>query len=184
LSRKTAEGTVIPEDLVVVGYVTGAYGIQGWVRIKPYSADADTLLQVKTWWIDKPDLHDVEMLEAKNHSGDVVAKLMGVADRDAAQRLKGTTVQVPRSRFPALSDDEFYWVDLIGLPVENLQGEAIGMVGSMMDNGVHPILQITPPGDPESGKAAAEILIPFVDQYVKSVDLAARKITVDWGLDY
>ncbi len=184
MSRKTAEGTAIPEDLVVVGYVAGAYGIQGWVRIKPYSDEADALLHAKTWWIDKPDLHDVEMLQAKNHSGDVVAKLMGIADRDAAERLKGATVQIPRSHFPALSDDEFYWVDLIGLTVENLQGELIGVVSSLMDNGVHPILQITPAADPAAEKAAPEILIPFVEQYVKTVDQAAKKITVDWELDY
>lgn len=184
MSRKTAEGTEIPEDLVLVGYVTGAYGIQGWIRVKPYSDDADALLHAKTWWVDKPELRDVEMMQARNHSGDVVAKLMGVADRDAAERLKGATVQIRRSHFPALSDDEFYWVDLIGLAVENLQGEQIGVVSSLMETGVHPILQIAPPVDPGSGKAEPDILIPFVDQYVKNVDQEARKITVDWGLDY
>ncbi|MDQ9171664.1 ribosome maturation factor RimM [Oxalobacteraceae bacterium R-40] len=185
MSRKTAEGTAIPEDLVVVGHVSGAYGIQGWVRIKPYSDDADALLHAKTWWIDKPDFHDVEMMQAKNHSGDVVAKLMGVADRDAAERLKGAAVHIPRSHFPALSDDEFYWVDLIGLAVENLQGEQLGVVSGLMDNGVHPILQVLPKqADPAAEKAAPEILIPFVDQFVKTVDQCAKKITVDWGLDY
>lgn len=174
----------VPDDLVLVGHVTGAYGIQGWVRIKPYSDDADALLHAKTWWIDKPELRDVEMMQAKNHSGDVVAKLMGVPDRDAAERLKGATVQIRCSHFPVLSDDEFYWVDLIGLAVENLQGEQIGIVSSLMETGVHPILQIVPLADPASGKAGAEILIPFVDQYVKTVDQAAKKITVDWGLDY
>jgi 16S rRNA processing protein RimM len=185
LSRKTAEGIPIPEDLVVVGYVSGAYGIQGWVRIKPYSDDADALLHAKTWWIDKPDFHDVEMMQARNHSGDVVAKLMGIADRDAAERLKGATVQIPRSHFPALSDDEFYWVDLIGLAVENLQGEQLGVISGLMDNGVHPILQVLPQqSDSSAEKAAPEILIPFVDQFVKTVDQGAKKITVDWGLDY
>lgn len=165
--------------------MSGAYGIQGWVRIKPYSDDADALLHAKTWWIDKPDFHDVEMMQAKNHSGDVVAKLMGVADRDAAERLKGAAVHIPRSHFPALSDDEFYWVDLIGLAVENLQGEQLGVVSGLMDNGVHPILQVLPKqADPAAEKAAPEILIPFVDQFVKTVDQCAKKITVDWGLDY
>jgi 16S rRNA processing protein RimM len=184
LSRKTAEGIPIPDDLVLVGHVTGAYGIHGWVRIKPYSDDADALLHAKTWWIDKPELRDVEMMQAKNHSGDVVAQLMGVADRNAAELLKGATVQIRRSHFPALSDDEFYWVDLIGLAVENLQGEQIGVVSGLMETGVHPVLQIAPPADSASEKTESEVLIPFVDQYVKHVDRAARKITVDWGLDY
>jgi 16S rRNA processing protein RimM len=178
----------IPDDLVLVGYVTGAYGVKGWVRIKPYSADADALLNAKTWWLDKPELRDVDMMQAKIHGEDVVAQLMGVAGRDAAEALKGTAVQIRRSHFPPLSDDEFYWIDLIGLAVENLQGESLGTVKDLMDNGAHPILRVAvqqPQGSVQgSDKAPQEMLIPFVDQFVKTVDQAAKKITVDWGLDY
>lgn len=170
----------IPEDLVLVGHVAGAYGLQGWVRIRPYSADADALLHAKTWWLDKPDMRDVTRMQVREHSGDIVAQLMGVADRDAAEALKGATVQVSRSHFPALDDDEFYWVDLIGMAVDNLQGEALGTVADMMDNGAHPILRVKPAADDN----AQEMLIPFVDQFVIKVDRAARKITADWGLDY
>lgn len=174
----------IPDDLVLVGYVSGAYGLQGWVRIKPYSADADALLYAKTWWLDKPDFHDVEVMQSKDHSGDVVARLMGVAGREAAEALKGTSVQISRSHFPALADDEFYWVDLLGLAVVNLQGETLGLVKDMMDNGAHPILRVEVPTIPDLEKAQQELLIPFVDQFVKTVDRQAKKITVDWGLDY
>ncbi len=181
---KTAPGIKIPGDLVLVGYVSGAYGLNGWVRIRPYSSDADALLHAKTWWLDKPSLHDVEMMHAKVHGSDVVAQLMGVAGRDAAEALKGATVQISRSYFPPLSDGEFYWVDLIGLAVENLQGENLGFVKDMMDNGAHPILRVAVPEVPGLDKAAQEMLIPFVDHFVKTVDQKAKKIIVDWGLDY
>lgn len=184
MSDQTASGIPIPDDLVLVGYVSGAYGIHGWVRIKPYSADADALLSAKTWWLDKPDFHDVEMLQAKDHSGDVVARLMGVADRNAAEALQGATVQVSRKHFPPLSDDEFYWIDLIGLAVENLDGADFGSVVGLMDNGAHPILRVAVPQSADSDKKQQEILIPFVDRFVKTVDQAAKKITVDWDLDY
>jgi 16S rRNA processing protein RimM len=184
LSQQTVSGITIPDDLTLVGYVSGAYGLNGWVRIKPYSTDADALLHAKTWWLDKPALRDVDMLQAKYHSGDVVAQLMGVADRDAAEALKGAAVQIPRSHFPPLADDEFYWVDLIGLSVENLQGEQLGVVRDMMDNGAHPILCVVPPDVPGSDKPKQESLIPFVDHFIKTVDQKAKKITVDWGLDY
>jgi 16S rRNA processing protein RimM len=183
LSKTTSSGVVIPDDLVLVGYVTGAYGIQGWIRIKPYSADADALLYAKTWWLDKPELRDVDMMQAKIHGEDVVAQLMGVADRSAAEALKGTAVQIRRSHFPPLSNDEFYWIDLIGLAVENLQGESLGTVHDLMDNGAHPILRVTAPQAPGAEKTQ-ELLIPFVDRFVKTVDQEAKKITVDWGLDY
>lgn len=184
MSSKTASGVLIPEDLVLVGYISGAYGLNGWVRIKPYSTDADALLHARTWWLDKPEFHDIEMRQAKNHSGDVVAQLMGIAGREAAEALKGTAVHISRNHFPALSDDEFYWVDLMGLAVENLQGESLGLVKDMMDNGAHPILRVAMPDEPGLEKAQQEILIPFVEQFVKTVDQKNKKITVDWGRDY
>jgi 16S rRNA processing protein RimM len=186
MTQTNSSGVEIPSDLLVVGYVSGAYGLQGWVRIKPYSADADALLHAKTWWLGNPEqpaqLRDVDMMQSKPHSGDVVARLVGVGGRDAAEALRGTVVQISRKHFPSLGDGEFYWVDLIGLEVENLQGEHVGKVDGLMDNGAHPILKVSVPGDlPDTQK---EILIPFVDQYVKTVDKAANKIVADWGLDY
>jgi len=172
----------IPDDLVLVGHITGAYGLQGWVRIRPYSEDADALLHARTWWLDKPAMRDVEVMQSRIHTDDVVARLMGVADRDAAEALKGATVQVARSHFPALSDNEFYWIDLIGLEVENLQGQHLGSVRDLMDNGAHPILRVTPMAATED--KPQEMLIPFVEQFVITVDKAAKKITVDWELDY
>ena len=179
----TASGMPIPDDLVLVGYVSGAYGIHGWVRVKPYSSDGDALLAAKTWWLDKPDMHDVEMMQSKLHNDEVVARLMGVSGREAAEALKGATVHIRRSHFPALDNDEFYWVDLIGLAVVNERGESLGVVNDLMDNGAHPILRVEQPVA-EGQKPAPELLIPFVDQFVKTVDQAARLITVDWEADY
>jgi len=173
----------VPDDLVLVGHVTGAYGIKGWVRIKPYSTEADALLYAKTWWLDKPEFRDVDMLQAKIHGEDVVAQLMGVADRNTAESLKGAAIQIRRSHFPPLANDEFYWIDLIGLAVENLQGEHLGTVSDLMDNGAHPILRVVAPASQGNDKQK-EWLIPFVDQFVKTVDQEAKKITVDWGLDF
>ena len=181
-----SSGVEIPSDLVVVGYVSGAYGLQGWVRIKPYSAEADALLHAKTWWLGNPEqpqqLRDIDMMQSKSHSGDVVARLVGVGDREAAEAMRGNVVQISRKHFPSLDDGEYYWVDLIGLEVENLRGERVGKVDGLMDNGAHPILKVSvPAAEPDAQK---EILIPFVDQYVKTVDRAANKIVADWELDY
>ncbi|HAT29476.1 MAG TPA: ribosome maturation factor RimM [Janthinobacterium sp.] len=182
----SASGVQVPDDLVQVGYVSGAYGVAGWVRVTPFSDDADALLSVKTWWFDKPSLRDLDVKQVKLHGGDVVAQLLGVVGRDAAEALKGAAVQVPRSHFPTLSADEFYWSDLIGLTVQNLQGECLGQVADMMSNGPQSILRIAPVADPaaDAAEKAPERLIPFVAQFVIKVDKAAAMITVDWGLDY
>jgi 16S rRNA processing protein RimM len=186
---------VVPADLVPVGHITGAYGVQGWVRIHPYSAEASALLHVKTWWLGKSEIrseapsevHDVEKLEAKRHGDDVVARLMGIVGRDAAENLKGSVVQIQRSHFPALDNNEFYWLDLIGLAVENCQGESLGVVADLIDNGAHPVLrvvQVKTEDKVEKSSSAREYLIPFVEHFVPTVDQKNKKIIVDWGLDY
>lgn len=193
--RDDAGPEAVPADLIQVGYISGAYGIAGGIRVTPHSKDADALLSVKTWWLDKPALRPVKVRSAKYHSGDVTATLVGVSDRVPAEALKGATVQVSRADFPELPEDEFYWTDLIGMDAVNLQGEALGKVTDMMDNGAQSILRISPSSTsisqpaatdaPEVPEAApAERLVPFVDQFVKNVDRAARLITLDWGLDY
>jgi len=174
----------IPDDLVPVGYITGAFGVQGWVRIKPYAADASALLHARRWWLDKPELHDVDMRQSKMHVDEVVAQLVGVADRDGAEALKGTLVQISRRHFPVPDENEFYWIDLIGLSVENLQGEHLGTVNGLMESGAHPILRVSVHYSPGLETRQREILIPFVDQFVKTVDQAAKVIKVDWQLDY
>jgi hypothetical protein len=95
LTVKNASGVQVPDDLAQVGFVYGAYGVAGWVRIRPFSEDADALLKVKTWWLDKPGAHDVDVKHSKLHGGDVVAQMTGITDRNVAEALKGAAVSFP-----------------------------------------------------------------------------------------
>ena len=121
-------------------------------------------------------------MQVRAQGEDVVARLMGIEGRDAAENLRGATVQIRRAHFPPLGEEEFYWVDLIGHSVINLAGEPLGEVVGLIDNGAHPILRVQPPT--LSDKAAPEMLIPFVDQFVNKVDQLNRQMTVDWEKDY
>lgn len=172
----------MPADLVLVAHVTGAYGIAGWVRLKPYSSEADALLHAKTWWLDKPELHDVDVMQVRPQGEDIVARLMGVEDRNGAEALRGAAVQIRRAHFPPLDDGEFYWIDLIGHMVVNLAGETLGEVVGLIDNGAHPILRVAVPA--QGTEKAQELLIPFVDRFVTQVDQEAKVITADWEKDY
>jgi 16S rRNA processing protein RimM len=176
-----------PEDLVLVGHISGAFGLQGWVKIRPYSSNADALLDAPVFWLEAPNnagQREVKRLSSKIHGEDIVARLGEVDDRNAAEALKGTVVKVSRALFPALPDGEFYWVDLLGLSVENLEGEQLGVVRAMMDNGAQSILRVAGAEVPEAELIKHERLIPFVDQFVKEVDQQAKKIVVDWGSDF
>ncbi len=191
MTSGSAAGIPVPDDLVLVAHVSGAYGIAGWVRLKPYAPDAGALMHAKTWWLDQPALHDVDVMQVRTQGEDVVAHLMGIEDRSAAEALRGATVQVRRAHFPPLDDNEFYWIDLIGHAVVNLAGESLGVVAGLIDNGAHPILRVALPAPQthdgqgaHAGDKAQELLIPFVDRFVSRVDQAARVITVDWEKDY
>ena len=171
----------IPGDLVEVGHVSGAYGIRGWVRVHPYSAEAEALLTVRTWWLDLPVCHEVRVVLARWQGDEVVARFDGVNDRNAAEALRGAVVRISRGHFPSLEENEYYWVDLIGLSVFNLRGESLGIVKGLMDNGAHPVLRVDTVMPDGRNK---ELLIPFVSQYVTAVSREDRKITVDWERDY
>ncbi|APA84187.1 ribosome maturation factor RimM [Paraburkholderia sprentiae WSM5005] len=178
-----------PADAVEVGAIVDAYGLKGWVKVAAH-ADAgrggDALLSAKRWWLLKgQERKSAASLQAKTHSDSVVARLGGVADRDAALALRGTRVYISRSEFPTLEADEFYWIDLIGLDVVNLAGVRLGKVASMIDNGAQSVLRIEYPVIDKNGKpVAGERLIPFVGVFVKTVDQAAKQIVVDWEADF
>ena len=175
-------GIPVPDDLVLVAHVTGAFGIAGWIKLRPYSEEASALFHAKTWWLDKPELHDVDVLQLRAQGDDVVVKLLGIEGRDAAEALQGATVQIRRAHFPPLEDNEFYWIDLIGHTVVNSRGELLGDVCGLMDNGAHPILRVAVPAS--EGKKSTELLIPFVEHYVTEVDQEAKRIKVDWESSY
>jgi 16S rRNA processing protein RimM len=113
------------------------------------------------------------------HSGNVVIALDGIADRDQAEVLKGARILVGRNLFPKAESDSYYWVDLIGCKAINLQGESLGEVIEVNDNGAHGIIAL---GNPET-KVVIQ-LVPFVKEAVQSVDLPNKLITLDWQADW
>jgi 16S rRNA processing protein RimM len=175
-------GTDFPADAVEVGRVLGAWGIKGWIKVQPFAADAQALFSTKRWFLrpcEGPGLAPPPLLRVtqSREQGDfVVAGVQEVPDRNAAEALRGARVFVARSSFPTAGDDEYYWVDLIGCAVINREGVALGTVADLIDTGAHSVLRVV--------SADEERLIPFVAAYIDSVDLAARSMVVDWGLDF
>lgn len=118
----------------------------------------------------------LKITQAREHGGAVLAAAQEVPDRNVAEALKGARVFVGRSSFPTAAENEYYWVDLIGCAVFNRDGVALGTVSELLDTGAHSVLRAVQGED--------ERLIPFVAAYIDKVDLAARRIDVDWGLDF
>lgn len=160
-----------------MGHVSGPFGVRGWVKIHVYTEAIDSLFDYPVWWLGREgNWKEFRRLDGEVHSKGPVAQLEGVADRDAALALKGFQVAVSRSEMPEAEEDAYYWNDLIGLKVVNLQGESLGTVDSLFETGANDVLRVV---DGET-----ERLIPFVGHYVQDVDLKAGVVKVDWGVDY
>lgn len=183
------EPAELPADAVEVGRILDAWGIKGWFKIQPYSASPEALFSSKRWFLQPSERAGkgsfagtvrLSIKEAKDHADSVVANAHEIADRTAAEQLKGARIFVSRSSFPTPEEGEYYWVDLIGLAVVNREGVALGEVKDLLSTGPQTTLVLS---FEEAGKAQ-ERMIPFVDAFVDSVDLPGRRINVDWQPDY
>jgi len=182
------ESAELPADAVEVGRISDAWGVKGWFKVLPHSASPEALFSSKRWFLlpTERGLKTFEgtvllsIKEAKDHSNTLVASAHEVVDRSAAESLRGARIFIARSSFPTAAADEYYWVDLIGLPVVNRQGIPLGTVRELLSTGPQTVLVLAYTQD----GAPCERMIPFVSAYVDSVDLGARKILVDWQEDY
>ena len=185
----------LPDDAVEVGCVLDAWGVKGWIKVRPFAADPQALFSSRRWFLKPPEEGVLKrpvsaayppllrVTEAKNHGDVVVAQIKDVSDRAGAEALRGARVFIGRSSFPTAGPDEFYWVDLLGLSVVNREGVVLGTVAGLIDTGPHSVLRVVP-ADAAAATEESERLIPFVAAYVDAVSLEQRLITVDWGLDY
>ena len=168
---------------VVLGRVLGAFGIQGWVRVKPFTETFDGLVDQPVWRLSlRGTEREVKVEELKPHSGALLAKLAGIDDRNEAEALRGADVTISRELLPAADAGEYYWNDLIGLVVRNVRGVELGRITGLIAAPAHDVLKVQ--GSCDSGDPPNEQLIPFVEPIVREVDVKGGSVTVDWEADY
>ena len=162
--------------MIVMGRISAPFGLKGWVKVRPFSEQTDGLSQYSEWWLSAATGWDgVKVDETALHGDALLVRFAGIYDRDQAARLKGREVAIPRDQLPAPEDGEYYWSDLVGLEVENTQGQLLGRVERLFESGANPVLVVA---------GERERLLPYVETVVKGVDLDAGKLLVDWELDY
>ncbi len=188
------ESLTFPADAIEVGRIVGAWGIKGAFKVLPHASDPQALHASRRWFLRPAEgkkLNVSALLhvsQARDQAGVVVATAQEIDDRDAAEALSGAGVFVSRTSFPTAGADEYYWVDLLGATVRNREGVLLGVIEGLLDTGAHSVMRLGMPADASdttsAGAEPAERLIPFVAQYVDSVDLERKQITVDWQPDY
>lgn len=162
--------------MVVMGRVVAPFGVLGWIKVHSYAATREGLLEYPVWWLGSGEhWREARLAQGSVHGKSLIARLEGYNDRTGAAGLQGQLIAVPRRSLPSADKNEFYWVDLIGLTVVNLQGEELGTVSGVLETGANSVLEV---------RGTRERLIPFIGQVIQEVDLNARLVRVDWGLDY
>ncbi len=162
---------------IVIGQVSGLYGVRGWVKLFSYTDPMANLLEFRLLQLGNGDVWRPAVLaEGRVQGKTLVGRFEGVTDRDQAAGLVGAEIAVRRDQLPATASDEVYWADLIGLEVVNVHGESLGTVDRLLATGANDVLVLR--GDTER-------LIPFVrGAVVKKIDQDAGRITVDWERDF
>ena len=161
-----------------MGRVLAPHGVQGWLKIRPFTGSPDGLFAHRSWRLaaEGAAWRVFRVLEARVHGNLVLARLSGLGRREDAVAWRGAAVGVARDALPALASGETYLAEVLGLEVVNREGDVLGRVTGFVDTGAHPVLQVA--------RERAQLLIPLVPARVDAIDLAAGRIIVDWQADY
>ena len=169
-------------DMIVLGHISGLFGVKGWVKVYSHTEPRDNILRYTPWYLPRQnDWVAYRLVEGKRHGKGVIARLENCTDRDLAAALVGKEIAITRQQLPALAQDEYYWRDLQGLQVINLQGVGLGKVSHLIETGANDVLVV----EAEAGREPQERLIPYIrEQVIKTVDLDKGVISVDWDPDF
>lgn len=157
-------------DRICVGAISGAFGVQGEVRLKSFCTDPEDIAAYGPLW-SEDGTRQFKLKLTRPVAGGLGARLSGVTTKEEADALKGVSLYVDRARLPRLPDDEFYHADLIGLEVRDPGGKLLGQVRAVHNHGAGDLLEI--------GGAGPDLLLPFTLAVIPTVDLAAGRIVAD-----
>jgi 16S rRNA processing protein RimM len=157
---------------ICLGQIGAPHGVRGEVRLRSFTANPDAITGYGP--LETEDGHVVKIESLRPAKDHFVARLAGVSDRSAAERLTNVKLYVPRERLPAPeSADEFYYADLIGLAVIDGSGNDLGTVLAIHNFGAGDLVEIKP------ANGGVTKLLPFNEATVPVVDLAAGRLIVE-----
>jgi 16S rRNA processing protein RimM len=167
-----------PQGMILLGRVHGAFGVRGELKLESFTEPASAIFRYQPWTLRDAQGRERELAQARGRetAKGLVATFPDVDDRDAAEALRGSEVYAPRSALPPPQQGEYYWVDLEGLRVVNLEGVDFGTVSHLFSTGANDVLV---------ARGDRERMIPFLEpDYIRSVDFEAGVVTVDWDAEF
>ncbi|MCB1619244.1 MAG: ribosome maturation factor RimM [Thiothrix sp.] len=164
--------------MIVLGRIVGVYGVKGWVKIHSHTSPLDNILGYDIWHLSSGAnvWQTRRLLDGKLQGKGLIARLENVGDRDAALALRGSEIAVERDELPVLSEGEYYWIDLIGMQVETLDGVRLGVIDYLFETGANDVMVV---------QGERERWIPWLmGSVIRSVSLAQRQVRVDWDPEF
>jgi len=166
----------VTDKRVVAGKIGAAHGIKGWLKIFSYTDPIDNLLDYQPWWIQSAATQDgwqkLKIVHSQVHGQALLVGFADIHDRDAAARLTNKEIYIEQKLLPKLAEGEYYWSQLEGLEVKNLQGFVFGRVTHLMETGANDVMFV---------KGEKEYCLPYLPgQVIKHIDLAKNEMIVDW----
>jgi len=164
---------------VLIGRIVGLYGVQGWLKIESWAEPRMKIFDYQPWLLSTESGSETQIVGAKGRQQGkgMVAQLPGIDDREQAAALIGMDIHVAREQLPPPGKDEYYWVDLEGLEVVTTEDVPLGWVSHLFATGANDVVVVR--------DGARERLIPFIQgSYVRSVDMSAKRMVVDWDPEF
>lgn len=158
-------------DLICIGAIAGAFGVDGEVRLKSFAAAPEDIAGYGPLTREDGTAYQVHLTGRTSNA--LTARLGGVRSKEEADALRGVQLYVARARLPGLPDDEYYHADLVGLAVHDTGGALLGQVKAVQNHGASDLLELSVPGTAETA------LLPFTRAIVPTVDLASGRIVAD-----
>lgn len=167
----------------MLGKVGKIHGIKGWLRLNSFTTPPENILEYPQLRADNGrSIQTLEIDASRQQAKGLLVHFAGFDVPEAARELTGLELWVESSELPALESDEYYWHELVGMLVNNEQGQLLGKVSRMLETGANDVLVVAATEDSIDER---ERLIPYLmDVVVKSIDREAESILVDWDASY
>ncbi len=185
-------GRVAPADRMKVGELRAAYGLQGWLWLYSETDPISNVFDYQPWWVEtRSGLRQMKVKRWRTQGKGLVVSLEGVLDRNAADLLMGAAVWADRNVLPVAPDNEYYWSDLVGLQVYAFEpsesGDVavepvfLGAIHELFETGANDVIVVRPVA---GSIDQTERLIPWHKDIIRHIDMATRRMDVNWGVDY
>ena len=173
-------------DYILLGEISGVSGLKGWVKVFSHTDPRLKITEYNQWFLRKEKNGEgenwtpVKLLNGRAQGKNIVAQLDGITDRNQAEAMIGTKIAIHSDQLKSLSENEYYWKDLIGLSVETIEGVSLGKLDWIFNSGSNDVLVIK-----DNDEKKTERMVPFLfDEFVISIDMDKLLMVVDWDPEF